>query len=105
MAVTADVRLRLEPPIESALYFGIVELVTNTAKHARAPRAQIAITREGARLVVDVEHDGRGGATARAGGGLPGLRQRLAVFDGTLEIAGPAGGPTRARIVVPCESL
>ncbi|MFF3782929.1 sensor histidine kinase [Streptomyces sp. NPDC001933] len=105
VAVTADVRLRLEPPIESALYFGIVELVTNTVKHARATRAQISITGEGARLVVDVEDDGRGGATVRAGGGLAGLRQRLAVFDGTLEIVGPAGGPTRARIVVPCESL
>ncbi|MGB8939973.1 MAG: sensor histidine kinase, partial [Streptomyces sp.] len=51
------------------------------------------------------EDDGRGGANARAGGGLAGLRRRLAVFDGTLEITSPAGGPTRVRIVVPCESL
>ncbi|MGQ7750926.1 sensor histidine kinase [Streptomyces sp. WC2508] len=103
--VTADLRLRLEPPIESALYFGIAELMTNAVKHARAARARISMVRDGARLVVDVEDDGRGGAAVSDGGGLAGLRQRLAVFDGTLEITSPAGGPTRARIVVPCESL
>ncbi|WP_405715036.1 sensor histidine kinase [Streptomyces sp. NBC_00046] len=105
VAVTANLRLRLEPPIEAALYFGIAELMTNAVKHARATRARISLARDGARLVVDVEDDGRGGAAVRAGGGLAGLRRRLAVFDGTLEITSPAGGPTRARIVVPCESL
>lgn len=54
--------------------------------------------------VVEVEDDGRGGADPRAGGGLAGLRRRLAVFDGTLEISSPEGGPTRTRMVVPCES-
>jgi signal transduction histidine kinase len=34
-------------------------------------------------------------------GGLSGLRRRIAVFDGRLEITSPAGGPTVARIVLP----
>ena len=46
-----------------------------------------------------------GGADAGAGGGIAGLRRRLSAFDGTLEISSPAGGPTRARMTVPCESL
>ncbi|MEU8892316.1 histidine kinase [Streptomyces sp. NPDC048442] len=103
-----DVPPHLDPPIESALYFGIAELLTNAVKHARANRARISLAREHTGpgdLVVDVEDDGRGGADIRPGGGLDGLRRRLAVFDGTLEITSPAGGPTRARIVVPCESL
>jgi signal transduction histidine kinase len=79
--------------------------MTNAVKHARATRAHIAIARAGERLVVDVEDDGRGGATVTADGGLAGLRRRLAVFDGTLEITSPAGGPTRATMAVPCESL
>ncbi|MFG2290348.1 sensor histidine kinase [Streptomyces sp. NPDC048595] len=104
-ALSADVTLRLDPPIESALYFGVAELMTNAVKHARATRARIAVTRNDHDIVVDVEDDGRGGADERTGGGLAGLRRRLAVFDGTLEISSPAGGPTRVRMVVPCESL
>ncbi|WAL66193.1 sensor histidine kinase [Amycolatopsis cynarae] len=102
--VTAHDRLHLDPPIESAVYFGIAELLTNAVKHAHANRARISITRDGTELVVEVEDDGRGGAGVRADGGLAGLRRRLAAFDGTCEITSPAGGPTRARIVVPCES-
>ncbi|MFF4283720.1 sensor histidine kinase [Streptomyces sp. NPDC001633] len=102
--VHADLRLRLDPPIESAVYFGIAELLTNAVKHARATRARISLALDGTGLVVEVADDGRGGAGERTGGGLAGLRRRLAVFDGTLEISSPAGGPTCARMVVPCES-
>ncbi|NUW37031.1 sensor histidine kinase [Nonomuraea sp. SMC257] len=103
--VSADVRLRLDPPIESAVYFGVAELMTNAVKHAHATRARISFAGDETGIVVDVEDDGRGGAGVRAGGGLEGLRRRLAVFDGTLEVTSPAGGPTRVRMVVPCESL
>jgi signal transduction histidine kinase len=102
--VTADLRQKLDPPIESALYFGIAELMTNAVKHAHATRAQISIVQRNTDIVVEVEDNGRGGASVRAGGGLDGLRRRLAVFDGTLEVTSPAGGPTRARMLVPCES-
>jgi signal transduction histidine kinase len=104
LAVRADLQVHLDPPIESALYFGIVELVTNAIKHAHATRGQICIARDDNAIVVEVNDNGRGGASLHAGGGLAGLRRRLAVFDGTLEISSPAGGPTRAKIVVPCES-
>ena len=60
-------------------------------------------TQDDTDIVVEVEDNGRGGAEVRAGGGLAGLRRRLAVFDGTLEITSPAGGPTRVKMVVPCE--
>ncbi len=103
-AVSAGLQLRLDPPIESALYFAIAELLTNAVKHAHATRARISITQDDTGIVIDVEDNGRGGADIRAGGGLAGLRRRLAVFDGTLEITSPAGGPTRVRMMVPCES-
>ncbi|WP_234995991.1 sensor histidine kinase [Streptoalloteichus hindustanus] len=104
-SVSAEGRLRLDPPIESAVYFGVSELLTNAVKHAHATRARITITRDETGIVVEVEDNGRGGADERPGGGLAGLRRRLAVFDGTLELTSPAGGPTRARMMVPCESL
>ncbi|SEM34215.1 sensor histidine kinase [Streptacidiphilus jiangxiensis] len=103
--VRGEAAAELEAPIESALYFAVAELLTNAAKHAHATHARITIGRDMAALVVEVEDDGRGGAEVRAGGGLDGLRRRLAVFDGTLEVTSPRGGPTRAIIMVPCESL
>ncbi|WP_067476576.1 sensor histidine kinase [Actinomadura hibisca] len=105
VAVSADPRLRLDAPIESAVYFGVAELLTNALKHARASRARVSLAWDGVGIVVEIEDDGGGGAEARPGGGLAGLRRRLAVFDGTLEITSPAGGPTRVRMAVPCESL
>ncbi|MEU2563195.1 sensor histidine kinase [Streptomyces longispororuber] len=105
VAVSADGRLTLDPPIESAVYFGVAELLTNAVRHAQASRARVRLVRDEAGLVVEVEDDGRGGADERADGGLAGLRRRLAVFDGTLEITSPPGGPTRVRMALPCESL
>ncbi|WP_282792659.1 sensor histidine kinase [Streptomyces sp. CC224B] len=105
VAVSADGRLTLDPPIESAVYFGVAELLTNAVRHAQASRARVRLVRDEAELVVEVEDDGRGGADERADGGLAGLRRRLAVFDGTLEITSPPGGPTRVRMALPCESL
>ncbi|GHB59425.1 hypothetical protein GCM10010347_31720 [Streptomyces cirratus] len=95
--------LRLDPSIESAVYFGVAELLTNAVKHAGAARAHVRLTRDGTGIVVEVEDDGRGGAELRPGGGLAGLRRRLAAFDGTLVISSPRGGPTRATMTVPCE--
>ncbi|KIF75672.1 histidine kinase [Streptomyces sp. 150FB] len=116
--ISPDLQLRLDPPIESALYFAIAELLTNAVKHAHATRARISIARDGTGtgtgtgtdpdtdlVIVEVEDNGRGGAAVRPGGGLAGLRARIAVFDGTLEITSPTGGPTRVRMMVPCESL
>ncbi|MEU9045449.1 MULTISPECIES: histidine kinase [unclassified Kitasatospora] len=101
---TADRPFRWEPPIESAVYFGIAELLANATKHARATAVRIDIAPNETGIVVDVEDDGRGGAVPRGEGGLAGLRRRLAVFDGTLQITSPEGGPTRATMMVPCES-
>ncbi|MDX3231163.1 sensor histidine kinase [Streptomyces sp. ME19-01-6] len=105
VTVDADAPLRLDPPIESAVYFGVAELLTNAVRHAHASRARVCLARHDTDVIAEVEDDGRGGADLRTGGGLTGLRRRLAVFDGTLEITSPPGGPTRVKMEVPCESL
>lgn len=95
---------RLEAPVESAVYFGVAELLANVVKHAGASHARVALAagRDGSGAVAEVRDDGGGGAGFEAGGGLDGLRRRLAVFDGTLEVTSPPGGPTRVRMTVPC---
>ncbi|KJS51139.1 hypothetical protein VM98_38785, partial [Streptomyces rubellomurinus subsp. indigoferus] len=63
-------RLRLNPPIESALYFATAQLLTTALKHAPATAARITLAHDGTGIVVEIEDDGRGGATVRPDGGL-----------------------------------
>ena len=103
VAVTAELSGRPEPPVESALYFAVAETLTNAAKHASAVRAWVELRHDDGRLRVAVRDDGRGGAVERAGGGLAGVRRRLAAFDGSLTVASPPGGPTLVTLELPCE--
>jgi signal transduction histidine kinase len=95
----ADVPVRPTAAIETIAYFCAAELLANVAKHSGATRAtvDVAVTRRGpgpGALRLSVTDDGSGGAVLRAGGGLAGLAQRVAVVDGTLTVCSPDGGPT-----------
>ncbi|HEX7133306.1 MAG TPA: sensor histidine kinase [Iamia sp.] len=104
VTVTAAVGGRLPAPVESAAYFAVAECLTNAAKHAGASRVTVVMARSDDELRVVVEDDGRGGARRDPDGGLAGIERRLAVFDGTIAIDSPSGGPTRITLVVPCGS-
>ena len=86
---------RFAPEIEAAAYFTVAEALTNVAKHAEATVADVRIARDGDALVIEVSDDGRGGARLN-----PGLQDRLAVLNGSLELA-PAQQGTRLRAVIP----
>jgi len=101
-----DVKLekRLPEAIETTAYFVAAEALSNAAKHSGASDASVAVRREQApedRLVVEVTDDGAGGAAQVAGGGLSGLADRLAAFDGRLFVQSPGGGPTLVRAEMP----
>jgi signal transduction histidine kinase len=106
MAVPVEVRAevpgRLPAPVESAVYFAVTEALANVVKHARASRAWITLSHTAGSLTVLVGDDGAGGADPGAGTGLRGVERRLEVFDGTLTVDSPAGGPTRVTMEVPC---
>lgn len=104
VTVTAAVDGRLPAPVESAAYFAVAECLTNAAKHSGAGHVSVAMVRSDDVLRVVVTDDGRGGAHREPEGGLAGIERRLAVFDGTLAVDSPAGGPTRITLVVPCGS-
>ncbi|KJY41374.1 sensor histidine kinase [Streptomyces sp. XY332] len=93
----------LRPEVQSALGWVVREATTNVLRHGDARSCVIRLTApdEGA-LTLVVENDGAPEAPAGPpGSGLAGLRERLAVLDGTLE-AGPVdGGRFRLRARIP----
>jgi signal transduction histidine kinase len=101
--VTVRVDLAERPPagVEAIAYFVVAEALTNVAKHAKASRALVTVTRSGDLLNVAVSDDGIGGASL-AGQGLSGLAARAAGIDGRLLVTSPDGGPTVIEAVLPC---
>jgi signal transduction histidine kinase len=100
--VSVDLPGRPQPPVESAAYFAVSEMLTNAAKHARAQRVWIDIRYSDGMLRISVTDDGVGGADPSRGSGLRGIERRLATFDGVLAVSSPAGGPTLVNMEVPC---
>ena len=101
--VTVRVDLPDRPPagVEAIAYFVVAEALTNVAKHAKASRALVTVTRSGDLLNVAISDDGVGGASLD-GQGLSGLAARAAGIDGRLLVTSPAGGPTVIEAVLPC---
>ena len=103
--VDAPDRGRVPAPLEAAVYFAIAETLANVVKHSGASRAWVRIRRVDGRIVVAVGDNGRGSANGDGpGGGLAGVRRRMAAFDGSVDVASPPGGPTVITMEVPCAS-
>ncbi|MFS0699057.1 sensor histidine kinase [Cellulomonas sp. 179-A 4D5 NHS] len=92
------------PSAQAAAYFVTAEALTNVARHSGARTATVRATVHDSVLRLEVVDDGRGGATARPGSGLDGLRSRVEVLDGTLTLDSPVGSGTRLTVEVPCAS-
>lgn len=102
LRIAYEVAGPLPRPVETAAYFVVSEAVTNAAKHSAASTVSVRVAgAPGGPLTVRVEDDGRGGADP-AGGGLTGLRGRVAALDGVLRIDSPLGGPTTIVAELPC---
>lgn len=95
---------RVAPSVEAAAYFVACEALTNAVKHAAASKVALRAVRDNGTLLVSVSDDGVGGAVARRGSGLAGLRDRVAAHGGVLEITSPEGCGTRIEVELPCES-
>ncbi|MDL4818339.1 sensor domain-containing protein [Actinomadura sp. OS1-43] len=102
--VAADLPARPEPPVESAAYFAVSEILTNAAKHSGASRVWVEMRHEHGMLRVTVTDDGRGGASIGGGSGLRGIERRIGTFDGVLALNSPVGGPTIVTLELPCAS-
>ena len=93
--LTVDgVRRPLPPAVDLSAYRIVQEGITNIIKHAGATHARVHITYEPRRLSLSVSDDGTGAsASDRPGRGLDGLRERVALLDGTFAAGSlPSGG-------------
>jgi signal transduction histidine kinase len=95
---------RLPSEIETALYRIIQEALTNVVKHAQASRVSIVLSRRGSSVSAVFEDDGRGFAvdeTREDGLGLLGMKERLSLLDGRLQIESSSDGGTTLVAEVP----
>ena len=98
LEVTTEVALeegaRHAAEVEVTIYRIIQEALTNAVKHAGAEHVHVEVRHEDSRLRATVTDDGRGfDPGARTSGfGLTGMRERVALMGGALEIASSADG-------------
>ncbi|MDO8187382.1 sensor histidine kinase [Conexibacter sp. JD483] len=90
-----DLRLRgeersLPDDVETCAYRIVQESLTNVVRHAHASEVVVRVDFGDDELFVAVDDDGVGGQPGRHGGGLAGMRERVALVGGELE-AGPVG--------------
>jgi signal transduction histidine kinase len=104
--VELDIRTenRAPEPIEVAAYYVVCEALTNTAKHARASHAHVAVEKRDNRLHLSVSDDGVGGADPERGSGLVGLRDRVQALDGSIEVNSHPGHGTAIVAELPLQA-
>jgi signal transduction histidine kinase len=114
-----EVRLRVEgdpvplsPGVDLAAYRIAQEGLTNAIRHANATRADVLVRYSPGQLDVQVEDNGRGlsrssssnGRSSNGGGhGLVGIRERVALYGGTVELVPSSTGGVRLAVSLPLE--
>jgi signal transduction histidine kinase len=96
-------RSRLAPELETTIYRVVQEALTNVVKHAHARHARVAVSERRGEVNIEVRDDGVGftAENETAGFGLTGMRERIHLASGTLEIdTGASGTCVRARLPV-----
>lgn len=112
LAITSDFALPartgdgvpLAPELETTIYRFVQEALTNVVKHADATSVEVRIHTLGREVTIEVRDDGRGFDTAARsdGFGLAGIRERVYLASGTLELeSGEQGTLLRARLPIP----
>jgi signal transduction histidine kinase len=90
--------------LETTVYRLVQEALSNIVKHANASHVHVAITADADRLTVEISDDGGGFdvSAPAAGFGLAGMRERVFLAEGTLELDSSSSGTTvRAQLPTP----
>jgi signal transduction histidine kinase len=95
---------RLPSDVETVLYRIVQEALTNVVKHAQAEHVSIVLQRKAGTVTAVIEDDGRGfaGGHQKDGGlGLVGMKERVELVNGRLEIESAEGAGTSLVVEVP----
>ena len=97
----------LDGELQTLLFRVTQEALTNAAKHAAAARVQVRLHRQTANLLLEIQDDGRGCepalALASGGNGLGGMRERLRLYGGQLQLRSAAGEGMLVSARIPLE--
>jgi signal transduction histidine kinase len=110
--VAVVVEIEPLPPLDGelqTLVFRIAqEALNNAGKHASAHSLLLRLVERDRRLQLQVIDDGCGFDSAdvatKGGSGLGGMRERLRLYDATLEIRSSPGHGTRLRATIPLDA-
>jgi signal transduction histidine kinase len=92
----------LAPGVDLAAYRIVQEALTNARKHARASSATVALRYAPSVIEIRVRDDGTAPVpTIEAGHGLVGMRERVGLYHGALEVGTCDGGGFLVRAVLP----
>jgi signal transduction histidine kinase len=96
----------LPPGVDLAAYRVIQEALTNTLQHAGPAEAHVRVRYGPGDLELEITDDGRGAEApppepATAGQGLVGMHERLALYDGELQVGPRPGGGYAVRARFP----
>jgi signal transduction histidine kinase len=94
---------RHDPELEAVVYRLVQEALTNVGKHSGASRVVLRVTEGAGRLDVLVSDDGAGfdPDAEREGFGLTGMRERVELAGGELQVESKPGSGTRIMASVP----
>jgi signal transduction histidine kinase len=89
-------RDRLDPDVETAVYRLVQESLSNAARHAHADHIVAQVAEHDGELRIVIRDDGSGFdiEAPSAGFGLTGMRERVALTGGQLEITSSSAGTT-----------
>jgi signal transduction histidine kinase len=115
LVICSNAVTTLSPAVELSLYRIIQEALTNVVKHAGPARVHVEIRDDGDALVLEVTDNGRGltrppTETASANGGeahhgIVGMRERVALYDGSLSVGARPEGGFRVSARLPFDAL
>jgi signal transduction histidine kinase len=101
--------------LDLSAYRIVQEALTNVLKHARPAAAVVRVAYEPGQVVIEVTDDGKGLESAfgrqstdsdrqSRGSGIAGMRERAALYGGTLEAGPLPGGGFRVAATLPLEA-